>query len=50
MAQSNIDRNRAIAGDGSASQEAFIGLVCGMIYGAASPIVGHPIGECYCVM
>lgn len=32
----------AISGSGSTSQEALLGLVSGMVFGAVSPVVGHP--------
>jgi len=32
-----------IAGFGAPSQEAMMGMVVGMVYGAASPLAGHPI-------
>jgi solute carrier family 25 carnitine/acylcarnitine transporter 20/29 len=32
-----------LVGSGSASTEALRGIVCGFVYGATSPLVGHPI-------
>ena len=32
-----------LVGGGSASTEALRGVVCGLVYGATSPLVGHPI-------
>ena len=34
---------RGLVGSGSASTEALRGVVCGLVYGATSPLVGHPI-------
>ncbi|KAL7566391.1 hypothetical protein ACA910_011130 [Epithemia clementina (nom. ined.)] len=33
----------AMAGAGSSTYEAFLGLVCGAVFGAVSPLVGHPL-------
>ena len=32
-----------LVGSGSASTEALRGVVCGLVYGATSPLVGHPL-------